>query len=116
MAYRKNNSNKKKGTTNVNAPLKVPLPRGNQTIGVLETRLGASKSRVRCLDGKTRICRIPGRLKKSLWVRPNDYLIIEPWEYGGDKKGDVVYKYRGAQVNWLKRHNYLKVLDAKDEF
>ena len=55
---------------------RIKLPRGNQVLGILQQRLGASRTRVRCLDGKTRICRIPGRLKRRLWVRENDILII----------------------------------------
>ena len=51
---------------------RVKLPRGRQTLGILEQRLGGSRMRVRCLDGKSRICRIPGRLKRSLWVREGD--------------------------------------------
>ena len=46
--------------------------------------------KVRCLDGKNRICRIPGRLKRKLWIREGDVLLIEPWELSGDDKGDVV--------------------------
>ena len=36
---------------------RVKLPRGNQVIGILDQRLGASRTRVNCLDGKSRICR-----------------------------------------------------------
>lgn len=96
---------------------KVRTPRGKQVIGFLEARLGGSKMRIRCFDGKTRICRIPGRLKRRLWVRPGDYLLVEPWEYGGDEKGDVVYKYRPNQVKWLKNKGYIKeVVEDLDEF
>ncbi|RME55067.1 translation initiation factor eIF-1A [Candidatus Woesearchaeota archaeon] len=93
---------------------RVKLPRGNQVIGILETRLGASKMRVRCFDGKTRICRIPGRLKRRLWVREGDYLLIEPWEFGGDEKGDVIYKYKFNQVNWLKKKGIIKETVQED--
>jgi translation initiation factor 1A len=72
--------------------------------------------RVRCLDGKTRICRIPGRLKRRLWVRENDILIIEPWEYSGDEKGDVIYKYTPTQTSYLKKRGYLKKIEEEDEF
>lgn len=95
---------------------RVRLPRGKQVLGVLIERVGGSRSRVRCFDGKTRICRIPGRLKRSLWVRAGDILIVEPWELGGDKKGDVIYKYRKNQVDWLKRKGYLDKLDEFQEF
>ena len=95
---------------------RVKLPRQNQTLGILEQRLGASMMRVRCLDGKTRICRIPGRLKRRLWVREGDVLLIEPWEFGGDKKGDVIFKYKPNQVKFLRSKGYLKLLDEFEEF
>ena len=71
---------------------------------------------VRCMDGKTRNCRIPGRLKKRLWVREGDLVIVEPWEFGGDDKGDVILKYRKNQVEYLKQKGYLKKLDEFEEF
>ena len=93
---------------------RIKLPRGNQTLGLLEQRLGASRVRVRCLDGKTRICRIPGRLKRRLWVRENDILIVEPWEFSGEEKGDVLYKYTPTQVMFLKNKGYLKKIEMEE--
>ncbi len=95
---------------------RVKLPRGDESIGLLIARLGGSRCRVRCLDGKERICRIPGRLKRSLWVRENDIVIVEPWEFGGDEKGDIIFKYRPVQVKWLKKKGYLDELEEMDEF
>ena len=95
---------------------RIKLPRGNQTLGILEQRLGASRMRVRCLDGKTRICRIPGRLKRKLWVREEDILIVEPWEFSGEGKGDILYKYTPTQMVFLKNKGYLKKLEDLDEF
>jgi len=84
-------------------------------LGICEQRVGGSRMRVRCMDGKTRICRIPGRLKRKLWVRDNDILLIEPWELGGDEKGDVLFKYKPIQVEVLRRKGLLKEM-TKDEF
>ena len=95
---------------------RIKLPRGRQVLGILEQRLGGSRMRVRCLDGKTRICRIPGRLKRRLWVRTSDLIIVEPWEFSGDQKGDVLYKYTKAQLGFLKRKGYLKQMDDFEEF
>ncbi|MFC1647835.1 translation initiation factor eIF-1A [Nanoarchaeota archaeon] len=95
---------------------RVKLPRNNQTFGILEQRLGGSRCRVRCLDGNTRVCRIPGRLKRKLWVREGDLLLVEPWEYGGDAKGDIIFKYRPIQVKWLKSKGHLDKLEEIDEF
>jgi translation initiation factor 1A len=71
--------------------------------------------KVRCLDGKTRICRIPGRMKRYLWVREGDYVVVDPWEFSDDK-GDIVYKYTFTQAQWLKNKGHLKKLDEFQEF
>ena len=87
---------------------RVKLPRGKEILGILEQRLGANHMLVRCLDGKTRNCRVPGRLKRSLWLREGDVVIVEPWELEGDERGDVIFKYNPAQVDWLKHKGFLK--------
>jgi len=110
MADRRKNPNTEEVIT------RVRLPRGEEIFGVLDQRLGGSRMRVKCLDGKNRICRIPGRMKRRLWVREGDILLIQPWELGGDEKGDVIYKYRPIQVKWLKDKGYLRKLDDFDEF
>ena len=86
---------------------RAKIPRGEEVIGVIEERLGGNKMKVNCLDGKTRNSRVPGRLKRKLWLRPGDIVLIEPWEL--DKtKGDVIFKYPSNQIEWLKRNGYLK--------
>ncbi len=95
--------------------LRVRIPKGKEILGIVQRRLGGSRMTVQCLDGKERICRIPGRLRRALWVREQNVVIVEPWELGGDKKGDIIYKYRSkAEVAFLKRQGYLK--NIEDEF
>ena len=95
---------------------RIHLPRGKETFGIIEQRLGGSRMRVRCLDGKTRICRIPGRLTRKLWVRESNIVIIQPWEYGSDEKGDIIYKYTPTQTIFLKKKGYLKQMEEFEEF
>ncbi len=95
---------------------RIKLPRGIQVIGVLDRRLGGSRSFVRCMDGKTRNCRIPGRLKRRLWVRPGNIVLVEPWELDADTKGDIIYKYTKAQINLLRKKGLLKSLDEFSDF
>lgn len=95
---------------------RIKLPRGLQSFGILEQRLGASRLRVRCLDGKSRVCRIPGKLRRHLWVREGDIVIVEPWEFGGDTKGNVIFKYSKSQVQFLRSKGYIKKIDEADEF
>ena len=104
-------------TVNVNGEQQIisraPLPKGEETIGTVEQRLGGNKMFVVCLDGKTRNCRVPGRLKRKLWLRPGDVVIVQPWELDKEK-GDIILKYKPNQVEWLKRKGYLKT--EKNEF
>jgi translation initiation factor 1A len=92
---------------------RVPLPRGEEMIGVVEQRLGGNKMFVACLDGKTRNCRVPGRLKRKLWLRPGDVVIVQPWELDKNK-ADIILKYKPNQVEWLRKKGYLK--EEKSEF
>lgn len=92
---------------------RVRLPRGKEVLGILESRLGASRMMVRCLDGKRRVCRIPGRLKRELWLREGDVIIVEPWDFGGEGKGDILYKYSLAAIEWLRRKGYLKTTEEE---
>ena len=88
---------------------RVRLPRGKEVMGILEQRMGASRILIKCFDGKTRNCRVPGRLKRELWLREGDIVIVEPWEYQSDERGDVIYKYSKAAVQWLKKRGYIKI-------
>ncbi len=93
---------------------RVRLPQNKELLGVVQQRLGGSRMRVLCLDGRERICRIPGRLRRALWVRDGDVVIIEPWELGGDAKGDVIHKYRRkAEVDFLRKKGYLKNIEEE---
>ena len=113
---KKRGGKRRSGQAPPEAVVRVRLPRGDQVFGICERRLGGSRMKVICLDGKIRVCRIPGRLKRLLWVREGDTLLIQPWEFSGDKKGDVVYKYRPLQVGFLKKNGYLKGLENLEEF
>jgi len=93
--------------------VRIRLPRGNEIIGTVDERHGGNKMRIKCLDEKDRICRVPGRLKRYLWLRPGDVVIIEPWELDKDK-GDVLYKFKPVEISWLKKNGYLE--SGEEEF
>lgn len=75
----------------------------NEVLGVVEQMFGFNHLRVRCKDGHVRVCRIRGKIRKRLWVRENDVVIIRPWSVQSEKKGDVIYRYTRTQVGWLRR-------------
>jgi translation initiation factor 1A len=99
---------------NEEAVVRAPLPKGKQVIGILEERYGGNKMKVSCLDGKERNCRVPGRLKRALWLRPGDVVIVEPWELDFETRGDIILKYKPNQIAWLRKNNFLE--NESEEF
>lgn len=70
--------------------------------------LGSDKLMVQCDDGKERIIRIPGKLRKRVWIRVEDLILIQPWKVMPDRRGDVIWRYTKTQAHWLQRKGYLK--------
>ena len=94
-------------------PTRVRTPRKGEVIGIVVQRFGGNRMEVHSTDGKRRNCRIPGRFKKFLWLRPKDIVLIAPW-VDDDEKGDVIFKYNPGAVNQLRKRGILDSL--KDEF
>ncbi|MBS3053015.1 MAG: translation initiation factor eIF-1A [Candidatus Aenigmarchaeota archaeon] len=89
--------------------IRVRMPRGGEMLGVIDSMLGSNKLRVRCQDDKIRTCRIPGKLRKRIWMREGDIVIVKPWSIQGDIKGDVVWKYNPTEASWLRRKRILSI-------
>jgi len=87
---------------------KIPIPEGRQVIGIIEEVVGWAHARVKCFDGKTRICRVPKKLSSQVYLIKNAYVLVEPWEIEGDRKGDILYTYSQNEVEWLKKNGYIK--------
>lgn len=117
MFHKKFNNNRGRGgqrggpsTGETEGFTRVKLPRGREVLGVIEQRVGGARMMIKGSDGKTRNCRVPGRLRKKLWLREKDVVIIEPWEFD-DEKGDVVFKYNPNAIQWLRNNGHLKNME-----
>ncbi len=88
--------------------IRVRMPRGREQIGVINEMLGASRFNITGSDGKTRICRIPGKFRKSVKISPGDLVIIEPWEIEPDAKADIIWIYTRTQAGWIKKRGMWK--------
>lgn len=82
-------------------PERLRLPGKGEVLGLVDQMMGFDRLRVRCKDGHTRVCRIPGKIRKRLWIRENDVVIVRPWAVEGEEKGDIVYRYTRTQLEWL---------------
>lgn len=92
-------------------PIRIRVPREGELLGVVENLVGASRLLVRCEDGKERIVRIPGKIKRNIWVRAGDLVVVKPWELESDRKADLVWRYTKIQTEWLRSKGYLKGKD-----
>ncbi len=94
---------------------RIRTPRRGELLGAVTGLMGASRVRVECLDGKERLCRIPGKIKRNIWVKVDDTVIVEPWEIDPDRRGDIVWRYTRIQSEWLKRKGFFKPPDQLAE-
>ncbi|MCS7121503.1 MAG: translation initiation factor eIF-1A [Archaeoglobaceae archaeon] len=89
--------------------IKLPDRSKGELLGVVREILGAGHMKVYCEDGKERLCRIPGKMKKKIWVKEGDIVIVVPWPFQPEK-GDIIWRYTAPQIEWLEKRNYLKFL------
>jgi len=87
---------------------RIRIPKEGEMLGLVELMLGSDKLRVQCGDGKERIVRIPGKLRKRVWIRVGDIILIQPWKVMSDIRADVIWRYTKTQANWLQKKGYLK--------
>jgi translation initiation factor 1A len=85
------------------------IPGKGEVVGIIVQQLGFDRVTVKCNDGFTRLGRIPGRMKKRVWLRDGDVVLVAPWDFQYEKRGDVVWRYTRAQAEWLKNRGYLKM-------
>jgi translation initiation factor 1A len=88
---------------------KMVLPSVNDVLGIAIRVLGAERFLVKCQDGKERLCRIRGKMKRRAWVREGDVVLVSPWDFQSDKRGAIFWRYRKNQTQWLRNKGYLKM-------
>jgi translation initiation factor 1A len=91
---------------------RMPDHRNREMFAIADELMGASKLRVMCEDGKSRMARIPGKMKRRMWIKPGDLVIVKPWDFQDDK-ADVKYRYvRTQAVNLSRRKKIPELLDV----
>ncbi len=105
--YRGRQGGSNRGASPSDGPIRVRTPYEGEVLGTVIATVGGGRLQVDCKDGKERLVRIPGKIRRNIWVRPGDIVLIKPWEIEGDKKADIVWRYNHLQADWLKRKGYL---------
>lgn len=98
---------KKKVKTENRTELVLPGP--TDVLGIAVKVLGGERFLVKCQDGKERLCRIRGKMKRRAWVREGDVVLVSPWDFQADTRGDIVWRYRANQTEWLRNKGYLTI-------
>jgi len=87
--------------------VRTPRKDKNEVLATVTSLLGSNRVMLQCMDGVSRMGRIPGSKKKKMWIHEGDVVIATPWEIQ-DSKADVNWKYTRPQIEWLERKGYLK--------
>jgi translation initiation factor 1A len=85
------------------------LPSTNDVLGVAVKLLGFDRVLVRCQDGHERLCRIRGQMKRRVWIRQGDVVLVSPWDFQFDNRGDLIWRYTKAQAEMLRKKGYLTI-------
>lgn len=85
------------------------LPSANDILGVAIKLLGYDRVLVKCQDGHERLCRIRGKMKRRVWIREGDVVLVSPWDFQGDRRGDLIWRYTRAQADQLRRQGNITI-------
>ena len=92
--------------------IRVPLPnrKVNEMFAIADQMLGGRRVRAICEDGEVRISRIPGKMRRRQWVREEDLIVVQPWEYQDDR-ANVITRYSKTQAMYLSRKGQLPSIE-----
>ena len=87
----------------------IIYPSVNDVLCIAQKMLGYDRVQVKCQDGHTRICRIRGKMKRRVWIREGDIVLVSPWDFQADERGEIFWRYTASQVEQLRREGVLKI-------
>jgi translation initiation factor 1A len=85
------------------------VPSANDVLGVAIKLLGFDRVLVKCQDGNERLCRIRGKMKRRVWIREGDVVLVSPWDFQSDKRGDLIWRYTRSQAEMLRMKGYITI-------
>ena len=83
----------KRQVKNESALKEIRLPEEGELFGRVLKMMGGENVMIKCDDNVTRRGRIRGKLKRRVWIRDNDIVIIAPWDFNENERGDIVWRF-----------------------
>jgi translation initiation factor 1A len=88
----------------------------DQEYGQVTKLLGNCRIEVNCFDGMSRQCHIRGSMRKKVWIKMNDVVLVSIRDFEPNK-GDIIYKYTPGEILFLKKEGEIPDdLKFGDEF
>tara|TARA_B100000749_G_C18410227_1_gene458738 strand:+ start:1133 stop:1393 length:261 start_codon:yes stop_codon:yes gene_type:complete len=82
------------------------MPQEGEMLGRVIKLTGGDHILVKCSDGETRLCRIRGKMKRRMWIREADIVLIAPWDFKDDR-ADILWRYIKAHAELLETQGHL---------
>lgn len=91
---------------------RIPNPRDGELLGVVVEIFGGEHMTVKGANGILYMGLIRGKIKKRMWCRAGDLVVIVPWDFETKSaerkpKAHIVWRYTKTQETWLSNHNYI---------
>ena len=87
------------------------LPQQGELLGRVQKISGGNQVLVQCTDGMVRLCRIRGKMKRRMWIRERDIVLVSPWDFD-NKRADIIWRYIKDHSEWLENNGYMTMRDS----
>ncbi|MEZ0320126.1 MAG: translation initiation factor eIF-1A [Pyrobaculum sp.] len=91
------------------------VPGEGELLGKVVEMLGDGRFKVICADGVVRVARLPGRLRRKLWLKAGDYVVVALWDFDKEK-GDIVHKYDKRDLDELRRRGFAEAVENLERY
>ena len=104
----------------VPSKIKMPTRRLGEMFARVVDIYGNDRMEVFCEDGKHRVGRIRGKIKKRVWIRKGDLVVISPWDWETEVKNklgkcEITWRYLKSEISWLTRNRRIpSILDINN--
>jgi translation initiation factor 1A len=87
------------------------LPQEGEILGRVLKIAGGNQVIVHCVDGETRACRIRGKMKRRMWIRERDIVLVSPWDFD-PHHADIIWRYIKDHAEWLENKGYMTMRET----
>jgi len=80
----------------------LPIKEEGQEYAIVTKMLGNGRVSLKCMDGIDRLGKIRGKMRKRVWIKVEDYLLISLRDFQ-DEKADIIMKLRENEIRRLQK-------------